>query len=335
MRRSGLFSWLITCLALSALSLGLLSLPDDFSRPIRLAGRDLSRPGQTITRAGVEVAQAGWQMIGDWQARREQLARLQAQLAEHLVRERELKSRLADASRRAQRAEAQSGSRLAGTPTLPLVVPELIEARVLSVETVLLLSGRKVPAPGQLSTGKAQGIGENLLVLDQGRATLDIGTDHGLAIHQPVFAGNIVLGRTANCGSYSCSLQSVTDAKFQSPAQLLRKTDSGWLSGAEGLIEGTGGERCRLTGIDYRDAVAVGDEVYTPAADPLLSGAGTESGSETSLPPPMYYGRISRVQPKTGSTDWDIEVEPAAKTVRPTFVWVLKPKENAVRVLAN
>lgn len=317
------------------MSLGLLSLPEDFSKPIRLAGRDLSRPGQTITRAGVEVVQAGWRMVRDWQARRELVEQLQAQVAEQLVREQAFKTRLADVTRRAQRAEARSATRLSGNSTQPLFIPELIEARVLSSETVTLASGRKVTGSRLLGTGKSQGIGENLLVIDQGRATLDIGTEQGVAIHQPVFAGEIVLGRTATCGSYSCSLQPVTDAKFQSPAQLLRKTDSGWQPGAVGVIEGTGGERCRLTGIAYSEAVAVGDEVYTPVADPLLSGGAAGSNSTGDVPHPMFYGRIVRAEGKRGAAYWEIEIEPAAKTVRPTFVWVLKPKVNAVRVLAN
>ncbi len=335
MRRSGLFSWLITTLALSALSLGLLSLPEDFSQPIRLAGRDLSRPGQTVTRAGVEVCQAGLRTVRDWQARRVLLDQLQARLAAQGVRERDFQSRVADLTRRVQRAEAQRDSKIAGIPSEPLFVPELVEARVLSSETVTLASGRKMPGSRLLGTGKSQGIGENLLVLDQGRAVLDIGTNHGVAIHQPVFAGEIVIGRTANCGSYTCSLQPVTDAKFQSPAQLLRKTPSGWQTGAEGVIEGTGGERCRLTGIGVKEAVEVGDEVYSPAADPLMTGLPAESDSSNRLPPPMFYGHIVRAKWERGATYWEIEVEPAAKTVRPTFVWVLKPKENAVRVLAN
>ena len=336
MRRSGLFSWLITTLALSAMALGLLSLPADFSRPIRLAGRDLSRPGQTVTRAGIELCQAGWSMVRNWQARRVQLDRLQEQLAIQANRERDYQVRVSDLIRRLERAEAQVAAKYSGTPTQPLVVPKLVAARVLSSETVALMAGRKGPGSRLLSTGTSQGVGEHLLVLDQGRPTLDIGTDHGIAIHQPVFAGEVVLGRTANCGSYSCSLQAVTDTKFQSPAQLLRKTESGWQAGAEGVIEGTGGERCRLTGIGSSQSVAVGDEVYTPAADPLLAGQSAGSESEnTVLPPPMFYGHIVHAKFNPGATYWDIEVEPAAKNVRPTFVWVLKPEVNAVRMLGN
>ncbi|MDB5340350.1 MAG: rod shape-determining protein MreC [Planctomycetaceae bacterium] len=335
MRRSGLFSWLITTLALSALSLGLLSLPDDFSQPIRLAGRDLSRPGQTVTRAGVEVCQASWRAVRDWQARRVLLDQLEARLAAQVLREREFKARVADLTRRLHQAETQAAAKIAGIPTEPLLLPEWLEARVLSSETVTLMSGRKVPGSRLLGTGKVQGVGENLLVLDQGRAILDIGADHGVAIHQPVFAGEIVIGRTANCGSYTCSLQPVTDAKFQSPAQLLRKTSSGWQTGAVGVIEGTGGERCRLTGIGAKEAVEVGDEVYSPAADPLMTGRPADGDSSNRIPPPMFYGKIVRAKWERGATYWEIEVEPAAKTVRPTFVWVLKPKENAVRVLAN
>lgn len=335
MRRSGLFTWLVTTLALSALGLGLLSLPEEFSQPIRLAALDMSRPGQTVTRAGIDWGQAGWRTCRDWQARRAELRRLQDELAAARSRQQLDQKVLADLRRQLQRAELKLSAKLAGQTSAPLFVPELIEARVLNTETASLAAGRKVPMRSLLGTGKSQGIGENLLVIDPGKATLDVGTDHGITIHQPVFSGEIVIGRTANCGSYTCSLQPVTDAKFQSPAQLLRRTESGWQAGPEGVIEGTGGARCRLTGVGHKEPVEVGDEVYTPAADPLLTGMSPEAAASEALPPPMFYGRVVKAAVPPGSAQWEIEVEPASTAVRPTFVWILKPKENAVRVLAN
>ena len=335
MRRSGLFSWLVTTLALSALALGLLSLPEEFSRPIRLAALDLSRPGQTVTRAGVDWGQAGWRTCRDWQARRADVRRLQDQLAAERTRQQADRKVLADLRRQLQRAELQLATKISGQSTAPLFVPVLIEARVLNTETVALAAGRKVPFRSLLGTGKSQGVGENLLVIDPGKSTLDVGTDQGITIHQPVFSGETVIGRTANCGSYTCSLQPVTDAKFQSPAQLLRKTGSGWQAGPEGVMEGTGGEKCRLTGVGHKEPVEVGDEVYTPAADPLLTGLSPEEASDAAIPPPMFYGRVIKATVPPGSAQWEIEVEPASNRLRPTFVWILKPKENAVRVLAN
>ena len=322
MRRSSYFTWSITILALSALALGLLSLPDDFSEPIRLSARDVSRPGQTLTRLGVGWGRAGWQSVWDWQARRVELRQLQERLAAELLLKREYQSRLAELRQRVQRLETQVAARVTGTESAPLFIPEFVAARVLGTETVALAADRKLPGRKLLGAGKTHGISENLLVIDPGHPTLDVGTDHGVAIHQPVFAGEVVIGRTAQCGRYSCTLQAVTDAKFQGAAQVLRKTSSGWQTGPQGVLEGTGGDTCRLTGIWHGDDIQVGAEIYTPAADPLL-------------PHPMFYGRVIQAKWKPGTAHWEIEVEPAAKNVRPTFVNVLKPKENVVRITAN
>ena len=317
MRRSNSYSWLLTALALMALSLGLLLLPADFSNPIRLAARDVSRPGQTLTRICVNWGQASWRRALDWQARRTDIVRLKSQLDELVNQQREYQALLAVQSQRLNQLEMLDKSNEPGVSTEPLFVPHLVEARVLGQETVDLATGRKL-----LGVGKSQGIGENLLVIEAGRQALDVGTDLGLTMHQPVFAGQIVVGRTASCGSYSCSLQAVTDPQFQGPAQLLKKTDTGLQLGPEGVVEGTGKGLCRLTGIRSQEAVEVGDEVYTPAADPLL-------------PHPMFYGHIVRAELKEGLTHWEIDVEPAAKNLRPTFVRVLRPQENGARIMAN
>lgn len=318
MRRSGLFSWWTTTLALIALALGLLSLPEDFSQPIRVVARDVSRPGQAVTRIMVGCGHAFAKSVRDWQARRVDIEQLQAQLQSAQTREREYQQRLAELSDR-----ANSGARAADSAnsTDPLFLPQLVEARVLGTETVALAADRKVQGRQLIGIGSSQGIDENLLVIEAERRTLDIGADHGITMHQQVFAGDIVVGRTATCGSYSCSLQPVTDVKFNGPAQLLRKTPSGLQPGPQGVLEGTG-DKCRLTGIWRGEAVEIGDEVYTPAADPLL-------------PHPMFYGRIVRAKSNEGMPHWEIEVEPAAKNLRLTFVRILKPETNAARVTAN
>lgn len=317
MRRTSSFSWWTTTLALSASALGLLSLPDDFSQSIRLLARDASRPGQTVTRIGVGWSQAGWQGIRAWQARRAELDRLRAELAAAHLQSQQYQAQLTEARQAHHLAQSQATENSQDQSSQPLFLAELIEARVLGLETVAAASGRKL-----LGAGTSQGVVESLLVVEPGRAVLDIGTDTGVTIHQPVFSGEIVLGRTATCGTYTSSLQPVTDVKFQGPAQLLRKTEGGFQQGPEGILEGTGKDLCRLTGIWHSEAVEVGDEVYTPAADPLL-------------PHPMFYGRVVRAEPKEGMRHWEIDVEPAANTLRPTFVRVLRPKENRTRVTAN
>lgn len=317
MQRTSSFTWQITALALITLGLGLLLLPEELSGPFRRSTRDLSRPGQTITSFATEWCRASWRTVLAWQARRAEIIGLRTDLEQERQRTAEFQLRLAVLQQELNILERKQAEKAAGSPSNPLFVPELIEARVLGQETVALYAGRKI-----LGVGSARGIGENLLVVDGKYPTLDVGQSQGLTVHSPVFAGPAVVGRTIQCGAYSCSLQPVTDPKFSGPAQLMRRTATGLQPGPEGVVEGTGQKHCRLTGIWRRQPVEVGDEIYTPADDPLL-------------PYPMYYGKVIRADLPEGTAHWIIDLEPAANELRLKHVQVLKPKENPLRTVAN
>jgi len=317
MHRMTPFSWRVMALALLALGLGLLLLPEDFSEPIRRSVRDVARPGQFLTVSVAGWCRGGWQAVQDWQVRRADLIRIQAELKQERERGRETQSRLAHVQRQLHDTNQKLLKKVESSPSEPLFIPELIEARVLGQEVLELHQGRKL-----LGVGASQGVGENLLVVDPLRPTLDVGQDLGLTVHSPVFAGQAVVGRTINCGGYSCSLQSVTDAKFSGVAQVMRRTSVGLQPGPEGVVEGTGLKTCRLTGIWRREPIEVGDEVYTPSNDPLL-------------PYQMFYGTVIRTELPEGAAHWIIELAPAASDLRLTHVQVLKPKENPLRVMAN
>lgn len=317
MRRTNSFSWQITALALIALGLGLLILPDDLSDPLRRTARDLSSPGQTLTSYVAGWSRAGWQVVEAWQARRSELVQLQAALELERDWNAKFQQSLARMQQELNESQRKCAEKLSANPTDSLFIPKLIEARVIGRETVALHASRKI-----LGIGSAKGVGENLLVVDAKYSTLDVGKDQGLAIHAPVFAGQIVVGRTVNCGGYSCSLQPVTDSQFVGSGQLMRGTATGLRPGPEGVVEGTGHKRCRLTGIWRRASVEIGDEVYTSAEDPLI-------------PHPMYYGKVVRADLPEGASHWTIELEPAANDMRLKHVHILKPTDNPLRVLAN
>jgi hypothetical protein len=230
MQRTNSFSWQITALALIALGLGLLILPDDLSDPLRRTARDLSRPGQAMTSYFGDWSRAGWQVVKSWQARRSDLVRLEAALELERSRNAEFQKSLAVMLQELNESERKRAEKVSASPTNSLFIPDLIEARVIGRETVALHAGRKI-----LGIGKAKGVGENLLVVDTKYSTLDIGKDQGLAIHAPVFAGHTVVGRTINCGGYSCSLQPVTDSQFVGAA-----LDARHSNGAASRFRGNG-----------------------------------------------------------------------------------------------
>ncbi|MDB5389933.1 MAG: Rod shape-determining protein MreC [Planctomycetaceae bacterium] len=219
MHRTTSFTWQITALALITLGLGLMLLPDDLSGPIRRAARDFSRPGQAVTTYCSELCHAGWDTLQAWQARRTEVIQLTGELDRARKQNAEFQLRLANLQQELNVSERKRAEKASASSSNPLFVPDLIEARVLGHETVALHAGRKI-----LGVGSAKGIGENLLVVDAKYPTLDLGLGQGMTVHSPVFAGHAVVGRTINCGNYSCSLQSVTDIKFSGPAQLMRRT---------------------------------------------------------------------------------------------------------------
>src|SRR5205814_1458134 len=117
----------------------------------------------------------------------------------------------------------------------PLVVPRLVEARVLGEETAALWRGRKL-----LSAGATGGVAESALVLDDTRPLVDLGADEHLAPGDAVYAyaGRIVLGKIGEVGHYSSTLLLVTDRAYSGSARLARRTSRGLVFGPEGTLVG-------------------------------------------------------------------------------------------------
>ncbi|MGH7127119.1 MAG: hypothetical protein ACREIV_01030, partial [Planctomycetaceae bacterium] len=101
-----------------------------------------------------------------------------------------------------------------------------------------------------------------------------------------------------------------------------RPTSQGLVFGPCGRLEGRGEELCRLTLIAPTEAVEVGDEVYT-------------SDRDSTLPYPMYYGRVVRAKLRPGAPEWDIWIRPAAVEIDPKTVQVLRRRLNPLRPLAE
>lgn len=315
-RTSSQTSILLT-VSLFALGTGFLALPEEYCNLIRTAVRDAAWPGMTISRMGFAWYQGSWSRSKQWLATQAELAVIKDQLNQELTRNNEYRTELAKLRKRLVECQTEAARKTIGTSTEPLFLPDLITARVIGSETISMNRGRKI-----LAAGNSSGIVDDLLVVDAGHQTIDVGTDHQLSIHQPIFAGEIVIGCTATCGRFSSTLLPVTDSQFRGPAQLLVKTSDGVQPGPEGVVAGTGKSLCRLTGIGYREPVEVGDEVYTPHDDPQLPHA-------------MYYGRVIRAELKDGAAHWEIDIEPAGKNVRLSTVQILKPQLNPLRVASR
>ena len=207
-----------------------------------------------------------------------------------------------------------NGTAPASEPVPPLVLPRLIEARVLGEETAALWRARKL-----LAAGAADQIAESALVLDDSRPLVDLGQDAGVSPGDAAYAGRIVVGKIAEVGFYSSTLRLVTDPAYKGLARLARRTSRGLVLGPEGTVVGDGSELCRLKHI--AEPVNVGDEVFT-------------GGTDGAVPARMYYGKVVRAELEPGAREWSVWVRPAA-TEGLESVLILRRALNPDRVLAN
>jgi len=296
---------LVLCLCAAGVALSLV--PPEAAARWRGIVHDVLRPGQTVVVVAIDSVKAMTHPAGD----PSKVVTESPELAEARQEKERLAVQLAVLQQRSQR-ERQMPS---GESTEPLFVPDLVEARVLGAETATLWRSRKL-----LGAGTSQGVMESALVLQGERPLVDLGAGFQVAVGDAVYAGRCVLGKIAEVGKYTSSVQAITDSGFSGRARLARRSSRGITFGSEGTLVGTGGNLCRLRHIT--EPVNVGDEVYTGGTDGLL-------------PFPMYYGRVVRAELEATGVEWSIDVEPAAVLDRFDRVQILRLTFNSGRILAD
>ncbi len=233
---------------------------------------------------------------------------------ELLLRKQQLS--LAIANQRLAEVQRVGPAPYAATESSPLIVRELLVARVLGREKELTGFPSLL-----LDLGSASGDLTDAFVLRGGDPVIDQGTRSGVAAGQPVYAGRCVVGRVARSGRWTAVVQPITDSGYTGRAQLVRTVDERTHFGAEGLLSGLGDGTCKLSGIPYTEPVSVGDEVYT-------------GGRTARFPVPMYYGRVAVAELVAGQR-WNIIVRPAAGAADVTEVAVLREASRDMRVLGQ
>ena len=112
-------------------------------------------------------------------------------------------------------------------------------------------------------------------------------------------------------------VQPITHEEFSSAIQIIKPEPQGASFGAKGLLEGTGETFCKITGVPYTEAVAVGDEVFSADLDGVNG-------------PRLYYGRVTKADFSAGG-QWNIEVQPAFNANELTEVTVVQQRLNPQR----
>jgi len=301
---------LTACLAIG---LALAVLPDRFTDTIRSHVIDTARPGQQAV-ADLRGRLAAWRPftgpspIVDGNRNSLEVARLE------IRRLRLANSRLAEEATTFD--STTSAGSLDNSPTHPpLVVSDLVAARVLGRETIQAWQAGRI-------LDRGHGLAPESLVVEPGHTTLDAGLDSGFDQGQPAYAGRRVVGRISRVGRWTSTVQPLTDTRFRGLARLARPGRDRPAFSTRGMLEGTGDGFCRLTLVPATAAVAVGDVVYTDGRD--------QPGSW-----PMVYGTVVGAELPENAPHWEIRIRPAVNFDELERVDVLTRQFNRQRTSSS
>lgn len=314
-KRSQIAIWPAGLLCLGGLVLA--ASPASTTAALRSPFRDLLRPGQRIL-VDVQQRVRDWQSAPQFQAEEyAELEQVRQDLASAELRARKLLAENATLQQERDTLQAEMRIPIAKRGSLPLVVPNLLSANVLSKKTADHL--RQAVA---IDVGKRDAVDPLAYVLDGEQPLLDQGATTGIEPGQDVYSARNVIGRVDTVGRWTSSIRLITDPEYQALARLARKSDRGMLWGAAGRLEGDGAAHCRLRSIEATQLVSVGDLVFSVQGD----GA---------LPHPMFYGRVIEAELRPGAVEWDIRIEPAGNLDALRSVHVLRQSLNPLRMMAQ
>lgn len=301
----------VTLIGMIGAGLGLA--PSQLTEEVRVVIRDGLRPGHRAALAVSQRTQQTWDRLRSPTAA-EELARVRGELSRWQRQSLSLEARQAELVQQAIDARNGSATLFEGEPGRPLLVPQLLQAKVLGTERDLLRArlGRL------LDQGTDHKIAIDDLVLADDAPHLDQGDAAGVQSDMPVFAGRYVVGRIKQVGRWTSTLQLVTDAEFRGPAQLIRESSQGPLLGAQGVVAGNGDGTCRLEHVAATEPVSIGDFVYTVRR-------------QHSLPEPVCYGRVVAAEVSETAGHWSITVEPTGDAEPLDSVLVLRELPNPER----
>ncbi len=288
----------------------LLILPESVTSRLRSVTWDLALPGEQLVNSAVTQSSAWLFARNAAPPSPEDDARVVE--LENQIRELRLQNR----QLRVQQGLIPPRIRASSDGTAPLIIPDLLSARVIGRELSRVWNDQPV-----LNRGSRDGARPELLVLDQDRINLDIGKDLGIRPDSPVYSGRSVVGRVARVGFFTSSVRLITDVQYRGEAQIFHDVEEegkNFRSIGRGILAGNGQQGCKLLDVPPSESVEVGDWVYTAEDDGILPHA-------------MCYGRITRAVLKPGAVHWEIDVAPTASPEHLRDVTLLRTRLNADR----
>lgn len=306
---------LVTCV-LMMVGVGMYFAPDQVAARVRTGVADSLRPGQVAARRCVELLRENSSRMASQSERtnRREVEQLQDRLHKEQSRTAALQIQLA---RLADKNTYQDSLPEPLRPMPRLTSIALIDATVLGES--LAENWRK----GRLvDQGESSGVRESELVIKSTHSLVDLGRDGELSPEDTMLLGRCVIGKIERVGRWTSTFLLLTDSGYRGRAQLVHQTDSGFVFGAKGILEGQGTSRCRLTGIASSDSVVVGDAVYTA----------TRQGPQST---PLYYGRVVEATLGPSDREWQVLVEPVPLPSDLATVQILRTTVNPDRLSAG
>ena len=305
----------VTCV-LILVGAGLYFSPEQVAGRIRTGVSDALRPGQLAARRCVDLIGKETSRLATQSERSSQrkLEQLQAKLQNEQSRSAALVLQLARLSDR-QAYQDSLPPALRSLP--PLATESLVDATVLGQTVAEDWRKGRI-----LNQGQAAGVRESELVVKSSRSLIDSGRDAGLSAEDTMLMGRCVIGKIEKVGRWSSTFLLLTDAGYRGRAQLVHQTDSGFVYGSKGILEGLGTSHCRLKGIPATDSVTVGDAVYT------ATGHGPQAT-------PLYYGRVVEATLGQSDREWQVLVEPVPIPNDLSTVQILRISVNSDRLSAG
>ncbi|MBI2826772.1 MAG: hypothetical protein HYX69_19030 [Planctomycetia bacterium] len=249
--------------------------------------------------------------------------RQSAATAEELARGEDQIRRLRARNEELEMALVVAGAGVAPDRTLataeapPLVLANCLRVRVLGSRACGLL-----PAADIIAAGRTAGLTRDTLVLADSATTIDSGRDTNVAVGDLALAGRRVYGKVIDVGPHTALVRRADQPGYRDVVQLARTTDGELQFGPRGMLEGGGDRQCRVRLVSAAATVQAGDLVF--------------SADHVGLAPrPLLYGKVTRVEARTGGPHWDIWVELAAEPSAASELLVLRAGLNPARVAAT
>lgn len=314
-----------------AASIVLACLPSSKTDPLRNAWRESLRPGQEVLiNSGDWVKAVAAKLRGtpngeapESPQRLAELTEIVRRLQFELLIERSRTTADSPATfannATSPNTEVALASYQAPAAASPLLISQSIGARVLGSQAKSYLVARDL-----IDVGKSSFAQRDSLVVDaelsfDAAALIDQGQNAGINPNRLVLAGRRIWGRIADVGSHTSTVRRVNDAGYRDLVQLASQRDGRLHFSARGMLVGSGERLCKIELVEATQPVIVGDLVFT-ADDGVLDS-------------PMLYGRIVKLEHKSGAAHWEIWMEPAvAAAAPPSRVAVLRMELNPARV---